>query len=48
MNEFILYSLNNERNIFMNKQGVKKMNGLSITGISIAVIGVLGNYATAT
>ena len=41
MNEFILYSLNNERNIFMNKQGVKKMNGLGITGISIAVIGVL-------
>ena len=41
MNEFILYSLNNERNIFMNKQGFKKMNGLSITGISIAVIGVL-------
>lgn len=25
----------------MNKQGVKKMNGLGITGISIAVIGVL-------
>ena len=34
----------------MDKQGVKKMNGLGITGISLAIIGILviiwGGYTT--